>query len=132
DLLLVARQRVSQRREGGLQLRILVLRGQLLRPVHGQVEVAAAVVDAAQAAGGRLVVVQERAGGRVQRLRQHPRLRVVVALGQVLERGGERQELAQRIPAQVVLGGELLHVLGRRAAGTGLEQPAAGHQRHNR
>jgi hypothetical protein len=54
-------------------------------------------------------------------------------LGQVLERRGQREELAERIPAQVVLPAhELLHVLGRRAAGAGLEQAAARHQRHDR
>ena len=44
----------------------------------------------------------------------------------------QREELAERVPAQVVLLHELLHVLGRRAAGAGLEQPAAVHQRHDR
>ena len=51
--------------------------------------------------------------------------------GQVLERGGEGRELAQRIPAQVVFLLELLDVLGGRAAGARLEQPAAGQQRHD-
>ena len=46
--------------------------------------------------------------------------------------GPEGQELAQRVPAQVVLPQELLDVLGRRAAGAGLEQPAAVHQRDDR
>ena len=44
----------------------------------------------------------------------------------------QREELAERIPAQVVLLDELLHVLGRRTAGAGLEQAAAVHQRHDR
>src|SRR3546814_7334289 len=52
--------------------------------------------------------------------------RVVDSEDKVFERGGQRQELAQRIPAQIVFGRELLHVLGRRAAGAGLEQAAAG------
>ena len=38
----------------------------------------------------------------------------------------------EAVPAQVVLLDQLLHVLGRRAAGAGLEQPAAVHQRHDR
>ncbi len=49
---------------------------------------------------------------------------VVRLVGQELERRGQRQELAERVPAQVVLLDELLHVLGRRAAGAGLEQAA--------
>ena len=46
--------------------------------------------------------------------------------------GAEREELTQRVPAQMVLAQELLDVLGRRAAGAGLEQPAALHQRDDR
>src|SRR2546430_3223928 len=41
---------------------------------------------------------------------------VAGAGGQQLEGGGQRQELAQRVPAQMVLLQELLHVLGGRAA----------------
>ena len=63
---------------------------------------------------------------------EDPRARVVVLVGQHLERDGEREELAERVPAQVVLLDELLDVLGRRAARAGLEQPAAVHQRHDR
>ncbi len=57
---------------------------------------------------------------------------VAVPLGYQLERGPEGEELAQRVPAQVVLLEELLDVAGRRPAGSGLEQPASGHQRHDR
>ena len=57
---------------------------------------------------------------------------VAVLVAQHLERDGQREELAERVPAQVVLLHELLDVLGRRAAGAGLEQPAAVHQRHDR
>ena len=42
------------------------------------------------------------------------------------------QELAQGVPPQVVLLHELLHVLGGRAAGTGLEQATAVDQRDDR
>ena len=55
-----------------------------------------------------------------------------VVLGQVLERHGQREELAERVPAQVVLLHELLHVLRGRAAGARLEQAAAVHERHDR
>ena len=55
-----------------------------------------------------------------------------VVLGEVLERRGQREELAEAVPAQVVLLDQLLHVLGRRAAGAGLEEAAAVHQRDDR
>ncbi len=58
--------------------------------------------------------------------------RVVGVAGEVLERGRQREELAQAVPAQVVLLDQLLHVLGRRAAGTGLEEAATVHQRDDR
>ena len=50
----------------------------------------------------------------------------------MLERRCQREELAERVPAQVVLLQQLLDVLGRRPAGTGLEQSAAREQRHDR
>ena len=48
------------------------------------------------------------------------------------ERLGQGEELAEAVPAQVVLLDQLLHVLGRRAAGAGLEQAAAVDQRDDR
>ncbi|MEZ5213379.1 MAG: hypothetical protein R2692_00360 [Microbacterium sp.] len=49
-----------------------------------------------------------------ERVGEHLGLGVAGVLGEVLERGREREELAERIPAQVVLFDELLHVcLGR-------------------
>ena len=50
----------------------------------------------------------------------------------MFERRAQREELAERIPAQIALFLELLHVLGRRAAGAGLEQTAARQQRNDR
>src|SRR5690606_40454281 len=61
----------------------------------------------------------------VQRVGEDLRARLAHPRGEVLERGAQRQELAQRVPAQVVLGQELLHVLRRRAAGSRLEEAAA-------
>ena len=55
-----------------------------------------------------------------------------VRLGQVLEAHGQGEELAEAVPAQVVLLQQLLDVLGGRAAGTGLEQAAAVDQRDDR
>ena len=54
------------------------------------------------------------------------------AFAEVLQRRGQREEFAERVPAQIVLLQELLHVLRRRAAGTGFEQPAAAQQRDDR
>ena len=94
---------LRHRREPRLELLVPVLGGQGLGPVEGQVEVAAAVVDLADLAGRRLAVVQEFADGRVEGLGQDLGLSVLEGPGQVLERGRESGELAQRIPAQVVL-----------------------------
>jgi hypothetical protein len=87
--------------------------------------VAAAVVDAAELAAGRLVLVEEGAGRPVERVGQDLGAGVARALGQLLEADGQREELAQAVPAQVVLLDQLLDVLGGRAAGAGLEQAAA-------
>ena len=105
-------------REDRRQLGVGLLRGQLLRPVQREVEVAAAVVDRAERAARRLVVLEERAGRGIQRVGQHLRLDVAGEVREVLERGGEREELAERVPAQVVL--------ARRAAAraSGADPPA--------
>jgi hypothetical protein len=53
-------------RDGGedsLEFRIVGLRGEGLGPVEGEVKVGAAVVDAAEFAAGRAVVVEKAAGG---------------------------------------------------------------------
>ncbi len=52
DLLLVLGQRSGDGGEVGLQLRVLGLRGERLGPVHGQVEMAAAVVQLARLGRG--------------------------------------------------------------------------------
>ena len=63
---------------------------------------------------------------------QHPGLRGVRRRGVLVEALGQREELAQAVPAQVVLLDQLLDVLRRRAAGAGLEEAAAVDQRHDR
>ena len=63
---------------------------------------------------------------------EHLRPGVAGGLGEVLEAHREREELAQAVPAQVVLLDQLLHVLGRRAPGARLEEPAAVDQRDDR
>src|SRR5450830_677452 len=67
---LVFAQGFSQLAELRLQCRVFGLGGQGLSPVQRQVEVAAAVVDVADFARWRLVVVEELAGGLVQGLGQ--------------------------------------------------------------
>ena len=93
---------------------------------------AAAVVDRAERAPRRTVLFEERAGRGIQRVGEHLRLLVAGVFGEVLERGREGEELAERVPAQVVLFEQLLHVLGGRAARARLEQAAAGKQRDDR
>ena len=105
---------------------------QLLRPVEREVEVAAPVVELVHLARRRPVLVQHRARRAVERVGEQLRGGVVGGLREELERRREREELAERVPPQVVLLHELLHVLRRRPAGARLEQPAAVHERHDR
>ncbi len=93
---------------------------------------AAAVVDAAQAAAGRLVLVEEGGGRAVEGVGEHLSACVARRLREVLEADRQREELAQAVPAQVVLLEQLLDMLGRGAAGARLEQAAAVHERDDR
>src|SRR5471032_901389 len=129
---LVVAQGFGQFAELRLQCSVFGLGSQGLSPVQRQVEVAAAVVDVADFARWRLVVVEELASGLVQGLGQHQGFRVVVSDTQMLKRRCQGQELAQGIPAQEVLFNQLLHVFRSRTAGAGFEQAAAVHQRHDR
>ena len=85
----------------------------------------AAVVDRAELAAGAAVLVEERAGRPVERVGEHLRGRHAGEVGVLLEGGHEREELAKRVPAEVVLLDKLLYVLRRGAAGAGLEEAAA-------
>ena len=102
DLRLVLRERPGHRGEAGLELAVLVLRGQRLRPVQGQVEGGPPVVDLVHLAGGQPVVLEVVADGLVEGLR---RARFAFALPVVLrhqlERRHQRAVLAERVPAQV-------------------------------
>src|SRR5205807_1099734 len=101
------------RLEAGGQLLVFGLRGQRLRPVEGKVEMAAAIVDLADLARRIAVVLEELADGSIERLGENLRLGVLVGLRQMFERCAKGKEFAQRIPAQITLLLELLHVLGR-------------------
>ena len=67
DLLLVLGERLGQRREARGQFGVFGLRRQFLRPVQRQVELAAAVVELAGLGRRALAVVQQLAGGGVER-----------------------------------------------------------------
>ena len=111
---------------------VVGLRGEFLGPVEGEVEVAAAVVDAADPSGRGFVLVQEGAGGPVQGVGEDLGLGVAGGDRQMFQAGRQGQELPEAVPAQVVLLDQLLDVFGGRAAGAGLEQAAAVDQRHHR
>ena len=88
--------------------------GQLPRPVQRQVEVAAAVVELSDLARRRAILLEHAADRAVERVGEQLRPRVAFLLGEQLERRTEREELAERVPAQMVLLQELLDVLGGR------------------
>ncbi len=74
DRLLLLGQPLGQRGERRGQLGVLGLPGQLLGPVQRQVEVAAAVVDAADPPARGLALVEQRAGGPVEGVGEDLRL----------------------------------------------------------
>ena len=86
DLRLVFRQRFRQRCKTRLQLLVLGLRGQRLRPVQGKIEMAALVIDLANLAGGLFIVVQQLADGLIERIRENLRLLVLEGPRQMFER----------------------------------------------
>src|SRR5580704_19364460 len=103
DLGLVFGERLGERFEAGLQLRVLGLRGQRLSPVQGEVEMGAAIIEFADLARRRAVELEDLADGRVERLGENLNLGVVVGLRQMFERRAEREKLAERIPAEITL-----------------------------
>ena len=86
DLGLVFGERLGQRFEASLQVRVLCLRGQRLSPVEGEVEMAATIVDFADLARRIAVELEEFADGRVERLGENLRLSVLEGLRQMFER----------------------------------------------
>jgi hypothetical protein len=98
-------------------------------PSRGEVEVAAAVVDGAEFAAGAAVVFEELAVGGVEGVGEDFGLRRRLKVSaRCSKRRGEGEELAEAVPAEVVLLDELLDVLRRGAAGAGLEEAAAVHE----
>ena len=121
DLLLGGGELLGHRLEDALQFRIGGLRRQRLRPVEREVEVRAAVVDGAVLAAGRAIVLEVAAGRGIERVGKDLCRSVLEDDRQVLVRRREREELAEAVPAQVVVLEELLDVLRGRAAGAGLD-----------
>jgi hypothetical protein len=95
DLLFVLGQRLRERRETLLQLAVVSLAAERLRPIQGQVEMAASIVELAGLRRRRLVVVEQLAGRLVERLREDLRLVVVGLDAEVLERYSDREEFAE-------------------------------------
>src|SRR6201982_3269290 len=92
----------------------------------------AAIVQLADLARRRAVELEDFADGRVEGVSENLRLGVLVGLRQMFDRRAQRAVLAERIPAQIALWRELLRVLGRRAAGAGLEKSATLQQGNDR
>ena len=116
-----------------LELRVLVLRGERLRPVEREIEVAAAVVDARRPCARRLVVLEELAVRRDRACRRGP---WPSRCPNDARRGARATPRARRIRRASPSAGSsparnCSHVLRRRAAGARLEQAAALHQRHD-
>ena len=119
------------RRKCGFQIRVFVLPGKRFRPVARDPVVAGAVVRFARFAFRRFVVQEQLFGGSIKRVGQHLRFGVASGLRQMLERHGERQKFAERVPAQMVFFEELLHVFGGGAARAGFKHAAAVHEWHD-
>ena len=95
DGLFAGLQRFGQRRKVALQRFIFGLLGQRLCPVQGQIELAAAVVQLAGLGRRVLVVVQQFAGGDIERLGQYLGLCISGLQPQIFERYRQRQKLTQ-------------------------------------
>src|SRR3989338_10967792 len=93
---------------------------------------AAAVIQFADLAGWRAVVVEDLSIGLIERIRQNLRLRILEDLCQMFQRNAESEEFAERIPAQIAFFLELLDMLRCRTARAGFKQSAAAHQRDDR
>ena len=89
---------------------------------------ASAVVQFVDLARGGFVFVEKLTDGVVESLRQDKRLGVAGLGAEILQRHGDGEEFAERIPAEMVLGVKLLYVLGCGATGARLEQTATGEQ----
>src|SRR3546814_20074150 len=79
-----------------------------------------------------LAVVEQLAGRGIQCLSENLGLRVASLEAEIFEADREREEFAERVPAQAVFLDKLFDMLRRRAACPGLVHSAAGPPRHDR
>ena len=131
NFLLVVCQGFGDGGKFGLQIFVSRLCGQLFGPVHGQIELAAAIVELTCFGGWVLVVVQQGACRCIQSAGKNFGFFVASLDAQIFERNSQGQEFAQRVPTQVILFNQLLHVFRCRAAGTRFVHAATGHQWHD-
>src|SRR3989442_558101 len=119
---------------GKTRLKVLIfgLLSQGLRPVQRKIKMAPAIINLTHLAGRRLVALQELGVGSIERIRQNLCGGIVGCFAQMLQGCGQRQEFTQRIPAQIPFVLKLLHVFGRRAAGSGFKEAAAVQQGDDR
>ncbi|CWN16983.1 Uncharacterised protein [Neisseria meningitidis] len=132
DFRFVGGQSGCQWRKCGFQFGIFVLRRQFLRPVEGEVEMAAAVVEFAGFTFRRFVVQQQFFGGCIQSVGEDLGFGIAGFLRQMFKRYGECEEFAQRVPAQMVFFEELLNMFRCRTARAGFKHTAAVHQWNDR
>ena len=127
DGLVVGSQLRRQRGEARRQLRVIGLGRDGLGPVDGQGGGCPGCRSCRPCAGDLLL--EDLAGGPAGGSRPAPGAGLPNESARCSSEAARARELAERVPAQVVLLHELLHVLGGRPAGAGLEQAAAVHQR---
>src|SRR6478672_1662647 len=113
DSLFLFGQRLGQFGEVLGQLLVFGLLGEFLRPVQRKVELTAAVVELTGLARRALVVLQQLAYGAIQGLAKQRGSLVAGLDSQVLEASAQSEEFAERIPPQVVLFDQLVHMLRR-------------------
>src|SRR5690349_5512228 len=92
----------------------------------------AAIVDLADLALRRLVVLEDQSIGAIEGDCKRQRGLIAGLVTEVLDRNRQRQEFPERVPAQVVFLLKLLHVLRGGSARARLVEAAAREQRNNR
>ena len=92
-------QFLRHRGKNSLQLLIVILRGQFLRPIQGFVDMATGIIQLAEHTAWGFAILHELASGPIQRVSEN--LRLFVARGATQMRKGFRQrhKFPERIPA---------------------------------
>src|SRR3989441_12480826 len=96
---------------GKTRLKVLIfgLLSQGLRPVQRKIKMAPAIINLTHLSSRRLVALQELGVGSIERIRQNLCGGIVGCFAQMLQGCGQRQEFAQRIPAQIPFVLKLMH-----------------------